>query len=123
MIDLLTEYEREEISRRVRDGAVMLDKRGPQSWAPMLHRRRDILDVGSIDDCPLGIVYGGYVEGLVALRIMGRNAALLGFNIVSGDDALDGGVQHNRAWDEAVFGAMTAAWRREAAQRVAAVAT
>lgn len=61
--DRVTNEGKEKAREYVRNGAALLDEKGPENWRQTLQERRDALNVYSISYCPLGLLYGDYFTG------------------------------------------------------------
>lgn len=68
-------------AERVALGIEFLDREGPDGWINKLDLDR--LDVASVDDCPLGQLYGSYYRGVDELFGPGQydSASPYGFNM------------------------------------------
>lgn len=80
----------EAAERYVAAGAALLDEKGPEGWRETLYAARDRLNVHSVYDCPLGILYGHYEDGVMALETLRTaHTGRYGFDSFYGDEDFD----------------------------------
>ena len=82
LTSITTERE-ERVEKAVQKGIDLLDQKGPKNWRERIDL--DTFDIGSLNNCVLGQVYGSWHDGMNALfpsTVTGRSdvAAHYGFD-------------------------------------------